>query len=96
MYLGPRVLAASLWAASFALLLAGSLANGGVALDLYMWCIFLSTAALGMSIWVTFEILLTRESDRNAQMTADAVGEAVRELTDGGYLRAVTPTRRGT
>lgn len=95
MYLGLRVLTAALWAAATALLLAGSMAHTArIELTLFMWCTFLSSLAVVTSAWVILDNLLTRESERNAQLTADAVAEALRQLNDEGHLRPV-PTRRG-
>lgn len=97
MYLGLRVLTAALWAAATALLFAGSVAaEERVALMLFMWCTFLSSAAIAATMWVILDNMLTNESERNAQLTADAVAEALRQLNDDGHLRSVPVTRRGT
>lgn len=95
MYLGLRVLAGALWAASLALLVVASTTQE-LFHATYGWSLFLAIAGLGVTLWALIDVLLSRESSRNAQLTADCVAQALRELNEDGHLRSVSSTRRGT
>lgn len=95
MYLGLRVLAGALWAAALALMVSGTAAvTLDVKLELFAWSTFLSFGATTLTAWLIVEYIVEREGHRNAQLTADAVGEVVGRATDDGTVLPIT--RRGT
>lgn len=96
MYLGLRVLAGMLWSSALVLLVAGTTGHDVERrLVLFSWCMFLCFAATSLTVWLIVEHLTEHESDRNARITADAVGEAVgRVLQESSEVTRIT--RRGT
>lgn len=99
MYLGLRILAAALLASSFTLLVSGSHSHHVETRQMFFsWGLLLGIAGIVWTACLFLHTTIRSEGDRNARVTAEAVGVAVGEVLQAGELddvpRPRLPTRR--